>query len=177
MHISGNQKVFAIEWSIDSYIDPYYYGHLCFCINDKKVGNFDEITTISISVNYLNDFLNQSARVYNDSHTLSKEELFYRIHDVFFDSSGSEKYLNKNELYTQLHEHRDVFWLDDVGEYSFMDKIGMILINEPLFKRQRLIWKDLRANDINESYIPDQYFDMIAGEFLKEFEKAKSDLS
>ena len=177
MHINGNQKVFAIEWSINCYIEPYYYGYLCFCINGKKVGYFDEITTISVSISYLKDFLPQNARVYNDSHTFSKEELFYRIHDIFLAGTEDKIYFNKQELYAQLHKYRDVFWLDDVGEYSFMDKIGMILINEPLFKRQRLIWKDLRTNDISEFYIPEHYFDMVAREFIAEFEKSRSDFS
>jgi hypothetical protein len=71
----------------------------------------------------------------------------------------------------ELGDIREIFWLDEVGEYSFRDKIGMILIDEPELKRQRFIWQMLDNDSIFEYFIPLDHFEVVANEFVKTVDK------
>lgn len=160
----------AIEWNLDSYYKPYYYGHLCVWINGKPVGSFKEISTISISASYLRDFLGYSnSRFYAGSERMSRDELFNLLYWRFICDDNEDIIFEGSDSYLYMHKFRDVFWLDDIGEYSFRDKIGMVLIDEPVLKRQRLIWKEFVSGVLNEFFMPKKYFDIVAKEFLNEF--------
>lgn len=162
MNILGEKEIFGIEWSLSDCFDSYYYGHLCFWIGNNRVGNFEEVTTLSISASYLKDFLqNQSFRFYENSHNMNKEELFYLLYERFFNGNSI-----RDGSYLHLSKFRDLFWLDEVGEYSFRDKIGIVLINENSVNRQRLLWKGLDNGFINEFFIPTGYFDGVAFKFI-----------
>lgn len=168
MTFTGNKNIFAIEWAIDSYHSPYYYGYFCFWINNRQVGNFDEISTLSIIASYLDDFLKKSGtRHYPGSHNMNKEALFHFLHEKFFDGSDKD-----SQTYLRMHEFSETFWLDEVGEYSFRDKISMIIIDESEDDRQRLIWKEFATDKLYESFIPGNYFDRIANQFLNDFKSA-----
>lgn len=165
MKVHGNKEVFAIQWDLDSHHAPYYYGYFCFWINGGKVGDFDEISTLSIIKNYLIDFLkNEGRRIYNGSSKMSKDELFHRLYGRFFDGSFSSA-----ASFYQLGEFREMYWLDEIGEYSFRDKTGMILVDEPALGRQRLIWKEFKSEVLNEFFLPALFFDKIGREFLDAF--------
>jgi len=165
--IQGSKEMLAIQWEFDSYHEPYYYGYFCLWINNCKVGNFEEISTLSIIKNYLTDFLkNEGSRIYIGSPEMSKDELFHRLYWGFFDGSFSSP-----TSFNQLGEFRDIYWLDEVGEYSFRDKIGMILVDEPELGRQRLIWRELKSGILNEFFLPGLFFDKTGREFLNAFNR------
>jgi len=63
-----------------------------------------------------------------------------------------------------------LFWLDEIGEDAFRDKLGIILINEPEKSRQRIIWKYYKGNTVFEEFIPFGKFDEVSLVFIKEFE-------
>lgn len=162
MSIVGRENVFGIEWSIDSYHPPYIIGYLCFWINNERVGDIDELATLSISVSYLRDFLkNEEVRVFQGSQGMSKDDLFYLLYGRFFGGS-----IGNNEEHLQMHKFAEAFWLDQVGEYSFRDKLWMVLVNEPGFNRQRIIWKDLITGNLKEFFLPEKCFDITALDFL-----------
>ncbi|HVG15139.1 MAG TPA: Imm42 family immunity protein [Chitinophagaceae bacterium] len=162
MYVIGEKNIFAIEWALEKFIHPYYYGYLCFWINGSKVGNLEEISTLSICANYLKDFLeNKKLRNYEGSSKMSKETLFYQIHGIFFDGSHKD-----SDAYSLQGSFSDIYWLDEVGEYSFRDKISMILVNEFELERERLIWKELDNGRISEYFLPLRYFETVAVKFL-----------
>ena len=163
MRIVGSKELFAIQWNIVEYIDSYCYGNFCFWIANQQVGNYNEISTLSIISSYLRDFLkNDTVRSIQGSQNLTKEKLFYLLYEQFFNGSSNDK--NK---YGEMGRLRDIFWLDEVGEYCFRDKIGMILLNENTLARQRLIWQNLESHAIFEAFIPANSFDMVARTFLQ----------
>ncbi|MCK7556237.1 immunity 42 family protein [Chitinophaga sedimenti] len=162
MNFVGNKEIFALQWDVDSYHAPYLYGYFCFWVNNNKVGNLDEISTLTIVSSYLSDFLkNKNNRLYEGSELMAKEDLFHLLYLGFFD--GSFKGI---ELYYRMSEYSNMFWLDEIGEYSFRDKIGMILIDEPVKQRQRMIWIEFGNNVVNEFFIPANYFDDVGSQFL-----------
>jgi len=167
MGMNGNPQEFAIEFHLTEKLDDYWYGNLCFWIGGSRVGNFNEISTITISVSFLKDFLIQKPhRHFDNSSSLSKEELFYQLYQRFFNSNSV-----KHQSTLSMGEFREIFWLDEVGEYSFRDKIGMILIDEPELKRQRFIWQMLDNDFIFEYFIPLDHFEVVANEFIKTVDK------
>lgn len=167
MGMNGNPQEFAIEFHLTEKLDDYWYGNLCFWIGGRRVGNFNEISTITISVSFLKDFIiKKPYRQFDNSPALSKEYLFYQLYKKFFLSESI-----KDQSYLELGNIREIFWLDEVGEYSFRDKIGMILIDEPELKRQRFIWQMLDNDSIFEYFIPLDHFEVIANEFVKTVDK------
>ncbi len=167
MGMNGNSQEFAIEFHLTEKLDDYWYGNLCFWIGGSRVGNFNEISTITISVSFLKDFIiKKPYRQFDSSPALSKEYLFYQLYKKFFLSESI-----KDQSYLELGNIREIFWLDEVGEYSFRDKIGMILIDEPELKRQRFIWQMLDNDFIFEYFISLDHFEVVANEFIKTVDK------
>jgi hypothetical protein len=172
MNIVGNKDLFAIQWEIESKEGNYLYGKLCFWAEGIQIGDFEEMTTVSISASYLRDFLaNKGMREFSGSDFMNSENLYYCLYQKYF--SGVTI---KDGTFSELSKIRDVFWLDDVGEYSFRDKIGIILVDEKKLNRQRLVWERFKDGIIQQAIFPIGYFDKIAMEFLEEFESSKKRL-
>jgi len=163
MHIAGDKDVFAIQWDEESWEGDNLYGYLCFWIGGKQVGNYAEISTLSICSSYLQDFLQRKQeRQLEGSCAKQKEELFELLYKRFFRSDPAE------DSCPSMGEIREIFWLDEIGEYSFRDKLGMILIDEPDCNRQRLIWEWFDNPDVlKEFHIPMNYFDEVAEKFCR----------
>lgn len=164
MKITGERAAFAFEWKLDSYDHRYYFGYLFFWINNIIVGRPGELVTMSIVTSYLSDFLKYSGRrIYDNSENLDSHTLFDNIYEVFYNGS-----LRSITDYENVSSFRETFWLDQVGEYSLIDKVGLILVDEAKRQRQRLIWKVLDSKEIYEFFVPEMFFDSIASQFLKE---------
>jgi hypothetical protein len=163
MNIIGNKEVLAFAYEEVEYLNGYNYGHFALIIRNALIGKYHEISTLSICNSYLKEFLTFSPkRVFEGSEELNKEELFHEIYEKFYmtwNSANGRK----------LSEYRDIFWLDEVGEYSFRDNVGIILIDEPKVSRQRIIWKMFENDELFEDAIPINYFDTIALEYLGKF--------
>ncbi len=167
MKIHGDKKIFAIQWEFDSYHAPYCYGYFCFWINGERVGNYEEISTLSIIASFLSDFINcEKGHRYHGSTTMTKEELFHLVYFGFFDGS-----FTSTTSHYKMHELSAKHWLDEVGEYSFRDKIGMILIDEPELVRERIIWSELNNGIVKEFFIPEGCFEKVGLDFLDGFSR------
>lgn len=165
MKIIGNKDIFAFQYEISDHIGNHIYGHLAVWINKQLIGDYLGYSTLSISVSFLQDFLKEyPQRNYHNSEFKGHNQIFFELYDFFYEKKSLE---NNNYL---LGKYREIFWLDEVGEYSFRDKLGMILVNEP--KRQRLIWKQFSTGTIQEYFLPFDYFDETAKLFLKDFKRS-----
>ena len=161
MKIIGNREVFAFEYTLLNKVDKYIFANLCFWIKGERIGDYEIECTISISLSFLEDFLEQyEHREYYKSYRLKKEVIFFELYDKFFQNSI------KGFQESNMGKYQEYFWLDDVGDEAFRDKIGIILLNEPSVNRQRLIWKVFNTNTVNEAYIPMNYFDQHAKDFI-----------
>lgn len=135
MGIVGRKDLFAIQWKPDVLVNDYYYGYLCFWIGGLKVGNFSELSTLSISISYLRDFLSyKSDRFLANSFQLNDSDLFKFLYDRFFSGESMN-----DCTYLLMSKFRETYWLDEVGEYSFRDKVGMVIIDEVELNRQRVM--------------------------------------
>lgn len=160
MIITGDKSKFAFQCYIEEKRDNYILGSLCFWINNEKVGNFETITTISIAVSYLEDFLKSSSRrFFQDSFIMDKEKLFFILYDQAFSGESVSSY-------SEMSFFKSVFWMDEIGEDSLRDKIGMIMINEKEVDRERIIWKNLKSQELKEAFLPSGYFEKISNDFL-----------
>ncbi|MDR3715619.1 MAG: Imm42 family immunity protein [Puia sp.] len=169
METFGNKNIFAFQYEISEKIDRYVYGHLAFWIGGKLIGDYIGYSTISISVSFLEDFLKQyPRRIYPGSEFKKSTELFFELYDIFFD---------ENVIIDPIRsQYTNIFWLNFVGEYSLLDQIGMILINEPNLKRQRLVWKYFVDSSIEEFFLPYDYFDKVANDFVEKANAQMKDL-
>lgn len=162
MKIIGDKSLFAYQWELVDHGKNDYWGNFCFWIGDVQVGIYEEFTTLSISLSYLKDFLKESGnRIYFRSEIIPKDELFYDVYEKYFDDDY------KGNTSASYGYFRDVFWLDKVGEDSIRDKIGLILLNEPIENRQRFIWKSYKTNQIEEAFIPTNYFEFVSRQFIE----------
>ncbi|RFS21197.1 hypothetical protein DVR12_17845 [Chitinophaga silvatica] len=150
----------GIEYEIDHNFKDndrnFIYGNFRFIINGRKLGSFEELTTISIVVAYMREFIGQRKLYeYLGSENLTKECLFYELHDVFIADTippkGVRQFIELHRL--NLGMIRNQFWLDEIGEDSFRDKISCIIVDEPYMERERLVWKDLRSNKVFEEFL------------------------
>jgi len=170
MGIAGDKEFFAIEFKIDSYVDKYVFGFIKFWINGIAVGDFEELVTISITVSYLEQFLQQGGvNVYKGSEKLNKDCLFYELHDVFIADITPPLNCRKFEQGYSLNigEFREKYWLDEIGEDSFRDKISCVILHEPILDRERIVWKDLKEELVFEGFIPKGMFVAVVKTFLE----------
>jgi len=161
MKVIGDKTIFAFQYNLIEKVDKYIFANFCFWVNGDKVGNYDIESAISISLSFLKDFLrNYEYRVYKNSTILNKEALFYELYEQFF----QEKSTNHGE--SKMNKYREVFWLDDVGDESFRDRMGILLLNEHNTGRQRFVWKFFNNETVYEEFIPINYFDESAKVFI-----------
>ena len=77
MYIIGDKTLFAYQWQLIDHEATFYWGNFCFFIGGLEVGDFNQLTTLSISLNNLRSFLKQGEkRFYARSEIVPKNELF-----------------------------------------------------------------------------------------------------
>lgn len=161
MNLIGNKNLFAYQWELIDHENTYYWGNFCFWIAGKEIGDYEEVTTLSGMLSYLKEFMkNGDKRFYFRSDRVSKDELFYEIHDKFFDRGY------KGDSSESFGYFKDTFWLDDIGWESTRDKIAIILLDEFYADRQRFIWKYHDTGKIEEASIPYAHFQWVSQQFI-----------
>jgi hypothetical protein len=157
----GNKKSFSIIYQIidtdkfnytDTEKHKWLYGHLCFYAQNVKIGVYKEWTSLVVVSNYLKDFLaNYIFRfVEEDLYNQPNEIIFNVLYEQFYtdiDVQNNHLYVNKYNI-NSFAKIRNNFHLDDVGEDSFRDKFGVILINSAKQEKQKLIWKNFKLNKL-----------------------------
>jgi len=162
MKVLGEKSLFAYQWELIDHGKTDYWGNFCFWISGIEVGVYKELTTLSISLSSLKDFLKESEkRVYLRSERIPKDELFYDVYEKYFD----EDY--KGNTAASYGYFRDIFWMDKIGEDSLRDKFGVILLNESAENRQRFVWKYYKTNKIEEAFVPPGYFEFVSQQFVE----------
>lgn len=161
--VVGNKDVFAIEWAVNEVGEKNCIGNFCFWVGGQQVGEFENDSWLNPSIFYLKDFYqHKQLRTYDNSVTVSKEQLFFSLYEKFFTSEAKEsgEYLNMGML-------RSIFWLDDIGDASFRDLVSIILIDEPSMNRQRIIWRELdKDQNLNEWFLPLNNFEIVSNQYL-----------
>lgn len=158
----GKKEEFAIEWVINDFDEKHCIGNLCFWVGGKELGEFENESWLDSSLFYLEDFFrHKHQRAYENSVTLSKEQLFFCLYGKFFSSEAKEsgEYLNMGIM-------RSIFWLDDIGDASFRDSVSVILVDEPLQNQQRVIWKTTEEDTLYEWFLPLNTFEQVSKQFM-----------
>lgn len=156
----GNKSLFLINYKLIEIDNIHYtkieklqwgYGHLCFYAHNINIGTYDEWTSLIVVRNYLKDFLQKRNYrfVDEDLYNEPSEMIFYSLYEQFFSGTQSknDKYINKYNV-KNFSTVRDNFHLDDIGEDSFRDKFGIILLNSKKQKKQKLIWKNFKTDEL-----------------------------
>jgi len=167
MRIFGDKADFAIE--VEQYTceekDIFFF---CFWCHEKQIGDFDITSSIQSCIYFTHEFLLYSKNRYlKGSSDIDKYRLFYELYDGMFD----ETMIPDNLLSDMPFGYkRVVFHLDGIGQYSFLDKINIILVDEKDKSRQRLIWRDWSMPSVlHEEFLPLGCVDYILIEFINAF--------
>ncbi len=161
IEISGNKDHFAIQWEVLRIGTNDWYGSFCVWIANQMIGKFHFELMLNVTLYHLGEFQkHKNIRSFRDSHLLSKEQLFYELYERFF----SEDALKTGD-HLNLGIYRAIFWLSEIGQESLIDDYTIILLDEPLANRQRLLWKSLLKEDLQEHSIPLNYFEEVASEY------------
>lgn len=170
MPLIGKKDIFCINYSIIGLEDGYLLGNLSFFFGGQEIGDYEMLCNLSVVSNYFRVFLeleNYKKRNLEHSHQMSKEEIYETLFDAYFNEAN---YRMNRELYN-VSNVRDIFWLNEVGESSTLDKFGIVLLNELQCNRQRIVWKEFKSKTISEFFIPYGYFEEVSQEFLKAIRK------
>jgi hypothetical protein len=91
MKLVGDKSIFAYQWEIADYEGDCYWGNFCFWIGGKQIGSYSLMTTLSITIYNLVDFLAmRKYRTYAGSIEMTKEQIFERLYYGFINSYGIE---------------------------------------------------------------------------------------
>ena len=106
---------------------------------------------------------------------MHKERLFFELYDGMYvplDRESRPEVISYELLSSMdFAVKRDIFHMDGIGQYSFLDKIGIILVDEEEKNRQRLIWREFLADTslLYEEFFPSGYVDNVLIELLDAF--------
>lgn len=167
MRIEGDPKFFSVEWEVEEVIDNIIYGHLCFLIGGTRVGNYSEITTLTVVLSYLKDFLSKKGKRHClDLPSMTDTFLFNEFYDRFFSSSKERSDVFDMGLF------RDIYWFDEIAEYSFRDKVGMIVLEDPALNQVRLVWKYFKTGALASYTLSEVFFYSVLEQFRDRLEES-----
>lgn len=165
MSVVGDPSVFAIEWQETrrDNLQHRVLGHFCFWVRGERIGDFDEIISLSSPVDGLRD-------VVSHAHERRIESLEGRPKEEIF------AYIREGQVPPELRQGweydsflRQVFYLDHVGGDAFAYHWDVILLDDGAAGAQRLIWRDNRGwpiERLSKALLPDRTFDIVAEQFI-----------
>ncbi len=165
MNITGDKSKFAIVWEITAAYTEDCYGSFCLWIEGQQVGDLSYEVHLDAALYSCDQCLrHKNIRTYRNSEDLSKDELFHQLYERFFGDKAKETgdYLN-------LGIYRAIFWLEEIGDASTRDNWNIIVVDEPVLNRQRIIWRHLDAPDVKqEAFLPADLFDDVIKQFCEQ---------
>jgi hypothetical protein len=178
----GDRSKFSIEWQIVEKTGHWIIGHLCFWTFNQQIGDYDDRMLIDDAYFNMKNFLSHKA----DRHLAilddkPKEEIYAYLYATVIPNHRTPNYkemveriagqnITSIEHNWALHNWlRDVFHLDYIGLTSF-EWLGIVLFDDYIRKRQRLIWFDRHTNILSEVELPENEFDVIGQKFVLQYE-------
>ncbi len=158
IHIIGNKNKFAIQYQITKVYRQFFYGNICYWINNTMLGKYDMSTTLSDLLLFLPVFVRDCGNRMHDSfYSMQLKDVFYCLSGEIFlkeDVEIEEKACLEQWARFDISMPIDVFRETMV---FLIDDINM----------SRIIYSNHK--DINEYFLEKGYVDLILKQLYAEF--------
>lgn len=168
--VIGSKTTFGLEYLIDGPLfvngQKWAYGHLCYWAGDRRIGDFDEICSLSVAAASIRPLLAKPGDRYApELLEMPVDELFNLLYQALY---RDDDRLNEQIMEDVLNFGR--FLAIPTGLDVFDEWMAFLIVND---HKARLIWKELShdASEVFNVELPTGEFERVNELFLIEFEK------
>lgn len=159
----GETSTFAIEGVVTEHDNGWVFGNFRWWAGGTPIGDWSDYTDMKGCANWLRSLADESIDRYEAGLMQdSKESVFQRLYDSVMDTGYSDGTPPPfDAIYTRFH-------LSHVGMSAF-ERVGMVLVEDA--KQQRLLWKDLDSQIVNDVFLPMGTVQRVAQAYVTWFEQ------
>lgn len=160
--VVGNKSRFAIACEIEYLIDNHVLGRFQFWVEEKPIGDWDDLAYLLGCANGLYEFVKLPKNRFElELENKSKEEVFFLLFDSFMPAATEE------DVEPPFEGTERRFHISYLGMSSFIDRFDVLLIETEC--EQRILWRDAKDQVMHEAILPANEIQAVAIEFCRWF--------